>query len=341
MDLSVVIPAGRPGAARATLESLRAQTFSPPAGWEAIVVGPHPDGPALAWPGADVRAVSLPRLEFPAVMRNAGAAAARGDWLLFVDDDISLAPDFFARLHPWLCLSPAPGDRPPGAIGPRLPGPATSLPARLTDLSNFWSQQARRPGDRPWLYSATLAMPAALFRALGGFNPALRIGEDVDLTVRVDQSGHRVCFDPSLIAWHRHGRETFRRMWGYFWANGGAAPFLHQHCDHPRCFSVRTAWRHAARDTRANWELNREDVPDLQRLIPGVFLNYLLFQLSVEWHHQRGLWRDGRFARLAPARPADALAVRAFADFRAGRRWRGAVHYLRALRLDWSDEPRR
>lgn len=338
MELSVVIPAGRPGAARATLASLQAQTFFPPGGWEVLVVGP---GAGTMPAAGQIRGVVLPRLEMPGIMRNAGAAQASGAWLLFVDDDITLAPDFFARLYPMLGRQPGAGERPVGAIGPRLPGPAETLPARLTDLSNFWAQQSLRPGDRPWLYSATLAMPAALFRALDGFNPLLRIGEDVDLTQRVDQAGHRVCFEPSLVAWHRHGRETFRRMWHYFWANGGAAPFLHQHCDHPRCFSAPTAFRHAYQDTRSNWELNHEDLPELKRLLPAVFLNYLLFQLSVEWNHQHNLRRDGRFARLVPVRPADRLAQRALGDFQAGRRWRGTARYLRAMWLDLYDGPRR
>lgn len=338
MDWSVVIPAGRPGAARETLASLQAQTFSPPGGWETIVVGPGAG--TLPAEGA-VRGVVLPRLEMPGVMRNAGAAAARGRWLLFVDDDISLAPDFFAQLHPLLEQTPRPGERPLGALGPRLPGPATSFAGRLTDLSNFWAQQSLQAGDRPWLYSATIAIPAALFRALNGFSPKLRIGEDVDLTQRILGAGHRVCYDPALVAWHRHGRATVPRMLRYFWANGGAAPFLHQHCDHPRCFSVPTAVRHAWRDTRSNWELNRDTVVDLPRMLPGVFLNYLLFQLSIEWHHQRGLLTEDRFARLPPARPADRATLRAFAALRAGRRIQFFIFYLQALGLDLLDPLRR
>ena len=343
MELSVIIPAGRPGAARTTLASLQAQTFFPPGGWEVLVVSPeNADTSAAALPsGAAFRPIAVPRLEFPGVMRNAGAREAAGRWLLFVDDDIALAPDFLAQLHALQRRWAAPGEPPVGAVGPRLPGPAENLPARLTDLSNFWSQQGLHAGDRDWLYSATLAMPADVFRALGGFKPELRIGEDVDLTLRARQAGLRVRFEPALVAWHRHGRETFRRMWRYFWGNGDAARFLHQQCNHPRCFSAPTAWRHARRDTRSNWELNRRDLPELARLLPAVFLNYLLFQLSVEWHHQRDLWRDGQFARLAPARPADVFAVQAFADFRAGRHGRGAWRYLRALWLDLRDPPRR
>ena len=341
MELSVVIPAGRPGAARDTLDSLRAQTFFPPNGWEVLVVGPHVAGVAMNLPGAVLRSVVLPRLEFPGCMRNAGATGARGEWLLFVDDDIALAPDFFVGLHALIRRAAISGEPPLGAIGPRLPGTAQTLPARLTDLSNFWSQQGLCPGRRNWLYSATLAVPAAAFRTAGGFNPELRIGEDVDLTMRIAYAGYRVCFEPSLVAWHRHGRDTFGRMWLYFWNNGGAARFFHQHCNYPRCFSVPTAWRRAVHDARSNWLLNRDDLPDLSRLLLGVFLNYLLFQLSVEWHHQSNLWRDGQFARLVPARPADAFTQQAFADFTAARRWRGLLRYARAVWLDLRDPPRR
>jgi cellulose synthase/poly-beta-1,6-N-acetylglucosamine synthase-like glycosyltransferase len=274
-------------------------------------------------------------------MRNAGAGKACGKYLLFIDDDVVLASDFFAVLHALLQRATAAGEPPLGALGPRLPGTAQTLPARLTDLSNFWSQQGFSPGDRNWLYSAALVIPATAFRAAGGFNPALRIGEDVDLTMRIARAGRRVRFEPSLVAWHRHGRDTFSRMWRYFWTNGGAARFLHQHYNHPRCFSVPTAWRRALHDARSNWTLNRNDLPELSRLLPGVFLNYLLFQLSVEWHHQSNLWQDGQFARLVPARPSDTFTQQAFSDFRAARRWRGLLRYARAVWLDLRDAPRR
>ena len=341
MDLSVVIPAGRPGAARGTRDSLGAQTFFPSGGWEVLVVGPHVAGVSGKLPGANVRGVVLPRLEIPGRMRNAGAAEARGEWLLFVDDDIVLAPDFLAVLDALRRQAAASGEIPLGAIGPRLPGTAQTLPARLTDLSNFWSQQGFCPGDRNWLYSAALAVPAADFRAIGGFSPDLHIGEDVDLTIRLARLGRRVRFEPSLVAWHRHGRETFGRMWRYFWHNGGVSLFFHQECNHPRCFSLPTAWQCAVQSLQMNWRLNRDDLPELSRLLPGVFLNYLLFHLSVEWHHQSNLWQDAQFARLTPGRPSDVFAQQAFADWRAGRRWHAAGRYVRAMWLDLRDGPRR
>lgn len=338
MEWSVVIPAGRPGAARATLDSLLAQSFHPPGGWEALVVTPHPESEA---PDSRIRYIGVPKLEIPGVMRNIGAAQALGRWFLFIDDDISLAPDFFGKLHRFIAQTENSVGPPVGAIGPRLPGPDDSFAGRLTDLSNFWSQQALTPGDRPWLYSATMAMPAELFRALGGFSPRLKIGEDVDLTQRVLHAGHRVCYDPALVAWHRHGRVTFARMVRYFWANGGAAPFLHQHCDHPRCFSIQTAVRHAWRDARSNYAINHESVAEISRMIFGVFMNYLLFQLSVEWHHQQGLLAGHRYATLPAATPSDRRTLQALADLQNGRGIRGSLRYLGAMWLDLFDPARR
>jgi glycosyltransferase involved in cell wall biosynthesis len=93
-SVSVIIPTLNEASRIGTLiESLQAQTFRP---LEIIVSdGPSTDGTAdAARQYEGVQVVSAERGVSNG--RNAGAAMARGEWLYFVDADVSLAPDFIA-----------------------------------------------------------------------------------------------------------------------------------------------------------------------------------------------------------------------------------------------------
>ena len=110
MTFTVIIPTHNPHAGRLarTLAGLRAQTL-PPAAWETVLVD-NASTPALTAQGVTGHAPSNLRLVHEAQLgltsaRRCGVREARGEFLVFVDDDNVLAPDYletvagiFARL---------------------------------------------------------------------------------------------------------------------------------------------------------------------------------------------------------------------------------------------------
>ena len=126
----------------------------------------------------------MPKRCNPAETRISGVKAAEGEWYLFVDDDIELDRLFLEKLSTII----AEGMN-IGAVGARLPGREKTYFSRVTDLTNFWSQQSGQSGERDWLYSAVLAVPAQVYHGVGGFDPELAIGEDVDLTRKIKELG--------------------------------------------------------------------------------------------------------------------------------------------------------
>jgi hypothetical protein len=318
---------GRPDTAVPTLAALDRQRLKPQ-GWEVILVGVDAPRIAALFPGLPLQTVPLRERLNPAGTRIAGVARAAGEWYLFVDDDVELREDFAENLLRIIRETPA-----VGAIGAQLPGKGAGLFARLTDLSNFWSQQSGRPGDRPWLYSAALAVSAEAYAAAGGFEADLDCGEDVRLTRAILRAGYRVVYDPALVAFHDHRRDTLPAMLRYFWHNGAHARYLLREQPELRAFSLPRALRGAVANLRESYALNRGQVRGLGALLPAIGVNYLLFQVSLEWHYQKALFAEGSRLNLSPADRRQRHLVRAFDLFRARRRLRGAYHYLRAALL--------
>lgn len=205
--VSIVVPTyARPERLAACLEALAA--LDPPAGGvEVIVVDDGSPVPAEAVAGPFRGCLDLTVLRQvnagPAAARNAGAAVARGDFLAFTDDDC--APD-----SNWATALVAGAARHPGALlGGRtvnaLAGnPYAEASGLLLDFLGAYF--APGTGRVPLVPSNNLAVPAATFRALGGFDEsfALAAGEDRDLCARWHEAGYTTALVPGAVVYHAH-----------------------------------------------------------------------------------------------------------------------------------------
>lgn len=340
--LSVIIPMGRPDRVAPTLASLAAQERAP-ANWEIILVGVEAESVARAHPHLPVVPVPLPANQLPPRTRCLGVERATGEWFLFVDDDIELAPDCYARILE-LYRNPAftpQAATPVGAVGFRLPGKTGRFFEGITDISNFWAQQTRVPGDRDWLYSAAFLVRAEAYRRSGGFNPDLPNGEDVDLTRRIVGAGYRLRYEPSLVARHDHRRDTLASMFRYFWRNGNAARYFFAGHGGACPFSIKTVWLKSWSDLRMNLTFQREQGGALGLRAPLVWLNYLVVEASLDWHWQEYLHQERRYLELPARARSDATYVAAMMAWDKGQRVRGAWRYAIAVCQDFANPVRR
>lgn len=340
--LSVIIPMGRPERATGTLQSLARQSLMPPE-WELVVVGVGASRLRSVYPQLPLVPVDLEHNVLPPRTRAEGVARATGDWFVFVDDDVQLAPDFFEMLARVLATGIV-GQAPVGAIGVRLPGGRGTFFEHLTDISNFWSQQSpiRAVPHTVWfLYSAAIVVRAEAYRKAGGFNPELPNAEDVDLTQRIAAAGYVLAYEPSLVAHHHHGRDSLLRMWRYFWKNGNTARYFFAHHGGVCCFSLRTAWVRAWRDLQMNRSHQKAQRSRLGLRLPWVYVNYLIFEHSLEWHYQHYLWTSKCYRDLPARSASDRNTVAAFAAFETGRRLAGISRYVLALVQNPFDPVRR
>ena len=188
--VSMVIPV-RNGARHlpALFNSLAANQY--PADRYETVVADHSsnDGTSAIARSAGARVISVSRGPVSAV-RNAGARAASGAVLGFVDADHEIGPD-------WLSAAAAALNSPDvGVVGDLCRAPANGTWVQQT--FDRLRARATRATDVSWLGSGNMAVRREAFEAVGGFDESLEVCEDVDLCQRMRAAGWRVRAEPLM-----------------------------------------------------------------------------------------------------------------------------------------------
>src|SRR5262245_36564465 len=202
--LSVVVPTrNRPERLRRTLAALGDQQGLDGKEYELIVVDDGSIPPATLSEASGEATVTLVRLEGEerSVARNRGAECARGELIVFVDDDIRVSPTFLAS-H-WDAHLNWPGALQVGSI--QLPDVATATPfgAFRQRLEEEGVPDTSGPvAARNFCTAQHMAVEQSIFRALGGFDPALSVAEDQDLALRHSARGGGIVFVSSAAAIH-------------------------------------------------------------------------------------------------------------------------------------------
>lgn len=211
MRVSVVVPThGRPELLKRALASIAAQTL--PAA-EVIVVDDLGDAAGVA-AAAAVRYLALPPSDNSGASRsrNAGAAAATGDVLAFLDDDDEWMPGFLAALtarldgaeaaYCWIREQHEGRSRPVARLRPGLTA-------------------ARTLGDNPGASGQNFVISRAAFARIGGFDETLPVVNDLDFFTRALDAGVGYAVVPEeLVVQHLHDGDriasrTERRAIGF------------------------------------------------------------------------------------------------------------------------------
>jgi hypothetical protein len=173
------------------------------------------DNSGTAPDGDGVCVVRAQAEQSPSYARNAGAARARRDWILFLDSDCRAPADVLARFFA------DPVEEEIGALaGAVLPAPgATSLAARYGAAKSFLAADVHLAhGFMPRAVAANLLVRRAAFEEVGGFYEGVRAAEDTDFSWRLQRAGWRLGYRPGAQVEHtyRTNVRALRRQWrGY------------------------------------------------------------------------------------------------------------------------------
>jgi GT2 family glycosyltransferase len=209
----VVLTALGPLHLKDCLASLAAQTY-PPDVREVIVVdnGSTEDpGPVAAASCPGARVVRLPRNLGFAVGNNMGALEARGDLLVFLNDDTKVRPDWLSELVATARRRRAAvaGSRILDWDGGRIDFVGASLNFEGKGFQTDFgaSVAGRADEERPLLFAcgAALLVDRRVFESAGGWDEAtFAYYEDVELGWRLRLLGHDVWLSPDSVVFHRH-----------------------------------------------------------------------------------------------------------------------------------------
>lgn len=224
-DISVVVPTlDRPSQLEDCLRAL-GRMRATPGGIEVIVAD---DGGAVdaaaahssAGAGVELRLVAAGG-RGPAAARNCGAGAASSKLIAFTDDDCVPQPGWA------LALLERHRDDPGALIGGRtvngLPGNPYSRAAQAITDAALAHHNGGSGGPR-FFPSNNVAVPAAGFLALGGFDESVRLagGEDRDFCERWLERGWPLLAAPAALVEHSHPLDL-RGFWDQQAAYGAGA----------------------------------------------------------------------------------------------------------------------
>ena len=162
---------------------------------------PHLDG---------IEVVRLATNGGPGAARQAGIDRVTTPFVAFLDTDITVAPGWLTELLPYFA------DGKVALVAPRIratlrsDGRSTAVGRALAGFESLRGPldlgpargRIRAASRVSYVPAAALVARTEALRAVGGFDPALRLGEDVDLVWRLDEAGWLCRYEPAVEVRH-------------------------------------------------------------------------------------------------------------------------------------------
>src|SRR5574344_1214561 len=152
----------------------------------------------------------------PGQSRNFGAERSKGEYLIVLDSDCVIPPDYLKDIDEELrnTLSDAFG-------GPdRAHASFTDTQKAISySMTSFFTTGGIRGGkkklDKFYPRSFNMGIRRDVYRKLGGFSK-MRFGEDIDFSIRIFKAGYRCRLFPEAWVWHKRRtdmRKFFRQVY--------------------------------------------------------------------------------------------------------------------------------
>ncbi|RME43468.1 MAG: glycosyltransferase [Chloroflexi bacterium] len=204
--VSIIIPAHNPSSMLDACLSAVLEQAVPTDRYEIIVVD---DGstPPLAVSDPRLRVVRRTR-GGAAAARNVGLKHARGEIVIFLDADCVPAPGWLTAM-----LAPFDDEAVTGVSGRVDTLQAEVLPRFIQYEYDQRFQRLAQAQDIDFITSATGAYRRQALVDVGGYCEALWGAEDVELSFRLSELGHRLRYVPDAVVYHAHPTSLRAYAW--------------------------------------------------------------------------------------------------------------------------------
>lgn len=151
--------------------------------------------------------------------KNAGARESKTDIVVFLDDDVVVAPDWPEKItavfaDPAVGICSGPSLVPPDVnLFARLAGLALSSPAAGYVAFRYTAGKARPIGIK-WskIIGCNMAYRKKVWEQIGGFPADFWPGEEMIAAFRVEKAGHKLMFHPDAWVYH-YPRQAPLKFW--------------------------------------------------------------------------------------------------------------------------------
>ena len=155
----------------------------------------------------------------PGQSRNYGAERAQGQWLIVLDSDVVLPPDYLANADSELAANSCDAWGGPDAAHPDF----TPIQKAISySMTSFFTTGGIRGGkaklDKFYPRSFNMGIRREVYHELGGFSK-MRFGEDIDFSYRIVEAGHTTRLLPTAWVWHKR-RTDFRKFFRQVFNSG-------------------------------------------------------------------------------------------------------------------------
>jgi len=152
-----------------------------------------------------LKIINTKKPTIPSTARNIGIKKAKGDFLLFLDADCLVNPEWISQL-----LNNYKSNRNQIVGGSFCLEKSVNFWRLCDNLSHFYAISSRQKKKQVRdLFSANLSLPRGVIKKVGFFNEKLRIGEDRDFLMRALEAGYPLVLEPAATATHFSNKTTF------------------------------------------------------------------------------------------------------------------------------------
>jgi len=142
--------------------------------------------------------------------RNKGAEIAKGKYLVCLDADVQIAPDFLEQVYRYIQLHPD-----EKIMSTKFVADSNKFFDKLTTTIMNFSIKSSRLNSWPYFLGFDMIINTQAFKEIGGFNPHLKISEDRELAHRFSLKKEKIGYvnDALLtLSLRRHRQEGWVKV---------------------------------------------------------------------------------------------------------------------------------